>query len=144
MIMRSENSSNGIARTQACIQQDCGHAVPNIPGEQRHYASTTINLRLAAVSSLAYQPADCGLLSADLAAGIRWTDTWTTPCILAILWARLRLDWCNSSGNSTSRHGEDPGLTFIIPLVPACLRLIRWHPLPAKGEQGRKYNQHTP
>ena len=39
--------------------------------EQQHYASTTINLRLAAVRRLAYEAADCGLLSADLAAGIR-------------------------------------------------------------------------
>ena len=39
--------------------------------EQRHYASTTINLRLAAVRELAYEAADCGLLSADMAAGIR-------------------------------------------------------------------------
>jgi hypothetical protein len=35
--------------------------------EQRHYASTTINLRLAAVRRLAYEAADCGLFSADLA-----------------------------------------------------------------------------
>ena len=39
--------------------------------EQRHYASTTIKLRLATVRRLAYEAADCGLLSADLAAGIR-------------------------------------------------------------------------
>jgi site-specific recombinase XerD len=39
--------------------------------EQQHYASITINLRLAAVRRLAYEAADCGLLSADLAAGIR-------------------------------------------------------------------------
>ena len=39
--------------------------------EQQRYASTTINLRLAAVRRLAYEAADCGLLSADLAAGIR-------------------------------------------------------------------------
>ncbi len=38
--------------------------------EQRLYASTTINLRLAAVR-LTYEAADCGLLSADLATGIR-------------------------------------------------------------------------
>src|SRR3984893_5455197 len=38
--------------------------------EQRHSASTTINLRLAPVRRLAYEAADCGLLSADLAAGI--------------------------------------------------------------------------
>jgi site-specific recombinase XerD len=40
--------------------------------EQPHYASTTINLRLAAVRRLSYEAADCGLLSADVAAGIRW------------------------------------------------------------------------
>src|SRR5215813_2225269 len=39
--------------------------------EQSNYASSTINLRLAAVRRLAYEAADCGLLSPDLAAGIR-------------------------------------------------------------------------
>jgi site-specific recombinase XerD len=39
--------------------------------EQNHYASSTINLRLAAVRRLAYEAADSGLLSPDLAAGIR-------------------------------------------------------------------------
>lgn len=39
--------------------------------EQRRYASSTINLRLAAVRRLAYEASDCGLLSPDLAAGIR-------------------------------------------------------------------------
>lgn len=39
--------------------------------EQAHYASSTINLRLAAVRRLAYEEADAGLLSPDLAAGIR-------------------------------------------------------------------------
>jgi hypothetical protein len=39
--------------------------------EQAHYASSTINLRLAAVRRLAYEAADCELLSPDLAAGIR-------------------------------------------------------------------------
>jgi site-specific recombinase XerD len=39
--------------------------------EQRRYAPSTINLRLAAVRRLAYEASDCGLLSADLAAGIR-------------------------------------------------------------------------
>jgi len=39
--------------------------------EQRHYASTTIKLRLAAVRRLAYEATDYGLHSADLAAGIR-------------------------------------------------------------------------
>jgi hypothetical protein len=39
--------------------------------EQAHYASSTINLRVAAVRRLAYEAADAGLLSPDLAAGIR-------------------------------------------------------------------------
>ena len=39
--------------------------------EQRQYAPSTINLRLAAVRPLAYEASDCGLLSPDLAAGIR-------------------------------------------------------------------------
>ena len=39
--------------------------------EQRRYAPPTINLRLAAVRRLAYEASDCGLLSPDLAAGIR-------------------------------------------------------------------------
>ena len=37
----------------------------------RQLAPGTINLRLRAVRRLAYEAADCGLLSADLAAGIR-------------------------------------------------------------------------
>ena len=39
--------------------------------EQRSYAPSTINLRLAAVRRLAYEASDCGLLSPDPAAGIR-------------------------------------------------------------------------
>ena len=39
--------------------------------EGRHLAPSTINLRLAAVRRLAYEAADTGLLSPDLAAGIR-------------------------------------------------------------------------
>lgn len=39
--------------------------------EQAHYAGSTINLRLAAVRRLAYEASDSGLLSPDLAAGIR-------------------------------------------------------------------------
>jgi site-specific recombinase XerD len=39
--------------------------------EQAHYAAPTINLRLAAVRRLAYEASDAGLLSPDLAAGIR-------------------------------------------------------------------------
>jgi site-specific recombinase XerD len=39
--------------------------------EDRHLASGTINVRLAAVRRLAYEAADAGLLSPELAAGIR-------------------------------------------------------------------------
>jgi integrase len=39
--------------------------------EQKQYAATTINLRLAAVRRVAYEAADSGLLSPELAAGIR-------------------------------------------------------------------------
>jgi integrase len=39
--------------------------------EQRHDAPATINLRLAAVRRIAYEAADAGLLSPELAAGIR-------------------------------------------------------------------------
>ena len=39
--------------------------------EQKHYAATTINLRLAAVRRVAFEAADSGLLSPELAAGIR-------------------------------------------------------------------------
>src|SRR5438876_12362502 len=39
--------------------------------EQKGYAPNTINLRLAAVRRIAYEAADAGLLSPELAAGIR-------------------------------------------------------------------------
>src|ERR671913_848149 len=39
--------------------------------EQRQYAPATINLRLAAVRRVAYEAADAGLLSPELAASIR-------------------------------------------------------------------------
>jgi hypothetical protein len=39
--------------------------------EQKQYAATTINLRLAAVRRVAYEAADCSLFRPELAAGIR-------------------------------------------------------------------------
>src|SRR5918912_2274440 len=39
--------------------------------EERKLAPGTVNLRLGAVRRLAYEASDCGLLSSDLAAGIR-------------------------------------------------------------------------
>jgi site-specific recombinase XerC len=56
--------------TEVSLQQDRSHPVQELT-RTAAYASTTINLRLAAVRRLAYEAADCGLLSADLAAGIR-------------------------------------------------------------------------
>lgn len=46
-------------------------AVSNSLGSSRQLAPGTINVRLAAVRRLAYEAADCGLLSPELAAGIR-------------------------------------------------------------------------
>jgi site-specific recombinase XerD len=64
--------------------------------ESRHLAPGTINLRLGAVRRLAYEAADCGLLSADLAAGIRRVKgvkklgvrlgNWLTAQQWAVLW----------------------------------------------------------
>src|ERR1051326_1153500 len=39
--------------------------------ESRHLEPGTVNLRLGVVRRLAYEASDCGLLSPDLAAGIR-------------------------------------------------------------------------
>jgi hypothetical protein len=51
--------------------------------EQKNLAPSTINVRLAAVRRLAYEASDSGLLSPDLAAGIRrvkgaasWRSDW--------------------------------------------------------------------
>src|SRR5882757_2273330 len=64
--------------------------------ESRHLAPGTINLRLGAVRRLAYEAADCGLLSVDLAAGIRRVKgvkklgvrlgNWLTPEQAKSLW----------------------------------------------------------
>ena len=57
-------------RTSLGLQQDRGFAL-SLSSRIRQLAPGTINLRLGAVRRLAYEAADCGLLSADLAAGIR-------------------------------------------------------------------------
>jgi integrase len=64
--------------------------------EDRHLAAGTINVRLAAVRRLAYEAADSGLLSPDLAAGIRRVKgakklgcrlgNWLTPEEARTLW----------------------------------------------------------
>jgi len=56
--------------TSAFVQQNSGHPL-RIHLEDKLLAPGTINVRLAAVRRLAYEAADTGLLSPDLAAGIR-------------------------------------------------------------------------
>jgi integrase len=71
MIMRFASSLTGIARSHRLAFNKTVVTRYRISLEQRHYAPSTINLRLAAVRRLAYEASDCGLLSPDLAAGIR-------------------------------------------------------------------------
>lgn len=47
--------------------------------KQRGYAPATIDLRLAAVRHIAYEAADAGLLSPELAAGIRRVKGVSSP-----------------------------------------------------------------
>lgn len=64
--------------------------------ESRHLAPATVHLRLGAVRRLAYEASDCGLLSPDLAAGIRRVKgvkkigvrlgNWLTPEVSHRLW----------------------------------------------------------
>jgi site-specific recombinase XerD len=97
--------------------------------ESRQLAPGTINLRLGAVRRLAYEAADCGVLSADLAPGIRRVKgvkklgirlgNWLTAEQGNALWQapdRQRLkgkrDWALIEGNCSAgltrleRYGE--------------------------------------
>jgi hypothetical protein len=64
-----ESSSNGTARSRGSLsaRASCSGFHP----ETQHLAPGAINLRLGAVRRLAYEASDWGLLSPDLAAGIR-------------------------------------------------------------------------
>ena len=90
-----EQSKNAVLNSLAAAssQESYGHAIEEFIGwycseprlafnrtvvlryryflEQRNLAPATINVRLAAVRRLAYEASDTGLLSPDLAAGIR-------------------------------------------------------------------------
>src|SRR5437763_11252197 len=90
-----EQSKNAVLHSlgAASSQESYGHAIDEFIGwycseprlsfnrtvvlryrfflEQKNLAPSTINVRLAAVRRLAYEAADSGLLSPDLAAGIR-------------------------------------------------------------------------
>lgn len=90
-----EQSKNSVLHSLAAVssQQSYGHAIDDFIGwycseprlsfnrtvvlryrfflEQKNLAPSTINVRLAAVRRLAYEASDTGLLSPELAAGIR-------------------------------------------------------------------------
>src|SRR5215470_14297149 len=90
-----EQSKNSVLHSLAAVssQQSYGHAIDEFIGwycseprlsfnrtvvlryrfflEQKNLAPSTINVRLAAVRRLAYEASDTGLLSPELAAGIR-------------------------------------------------------------------------
>src|SRR6202162_6096349 len=90
-----EQSKNAVVHSLAAVssQESYGHAIDEFIGwycseprltfnrtvvlryrfflEQKNLAPSTINVRLAAVRRLAYEASDTGLLSPDLAAGIR-------------------------------------------------------------------------
>jgi hypothetical protein len=90
-----EQSKNAVLHSLAATssQESYGHAIDEFIGwycseprlafnrtvvlryrfflEQKNLAPSTINVRLAAVRRLAYEASDTGLLSSDLAAGIR-------------------------------------------------------------------------
>src|SRR3989442_6719950 len=90
-----EQSKNAVLHSLAAVssQESYGHAINEFIGwycseprlafnrtvvlryrfflEQKNLAPSTINVRLAAIRRLAYEASDCGLLSPDLAAGIR-------------------------------------------------------------------------
>jgi hypothetical protein len=63
--------------------------------EERQYAPSTINLRLAAVRRIAYEAADSGLLSPELAAGIRRVKgvDWVSGLATGLLPSRERSCW---------------------------------------------------
>jgi len=69
--MQFVSSSNGIVLNHDWRSIKTVVTRYRIALEQNHYAASTINLRLAAVQRLAYEASDSGLLSPDLAAGIR-------------------------------------------------------------------------
>ena len=74
--------------------------------EHRSFAPATINLRLAAVRRVAYEAADAGLLSPELAAGIRRvfrerTSSLIPPFSVAVPVARGLL--CTVSGTGTGK-----------------------------------------
>jgi len=77
--------------------------------EQRAYAPATINLRLAAVRRIAYEAADAGLLSPELAAGIRRVKgvRWSGVCLGNWLTAEQGRRLLDCATPSTARGPRD-------------------------------------
>ncbi len=106
--------------------------------EQRSYAPATINLRLAAVRRIAYEAADAGLLSPELAAGIRRVTgvgrigvrlgNWLTP-----EQGRRLLE---SAVPSTARHLRDHAMVAM--LMGCGLRRAELLTLPLESIQRRE------
>jgi hypothetical protein len=71
--------------------------------EQRGYAPATINLRLAAVRRVAYEAADAGFLSPELAAAIR-----RVPGVRRIGATRKLAGRLNMAGGSSSARRRRP------------------------------------
>src|SRR5215210_6822071 len=72
--------------------------------EQRHFAPATINLRLAAVRRVAYEASDAGLLSPELAAGIRRVKGVRRLGVRTGNWLTAE----QGSASSPSRRTRDP------------------------------------
>ena len=71
-IMRSTNSLIGTARTAVIVQQDCGGPVSRCVWKRDNlHQNFDQPAPRCGAPQLAYEAADCGLLSRDLAAGIR-------------------------------------------------------------------------
>jgi site-specific recombinase XerC len=70
-VMPSTNSSDGTAPNRVCPLAGTVVLRYRFFLEQKNLAPSTINVRLAAVRRLAYEASDTGLLSPELAAGIR-------------------------------------------------------------------------
>jgi site-specific recombinase XerD len=71
IVTPSKSSLTGIVRSPAWLSIERWCCATAHIWKSRQLAPGTVNLRLGAVRRLAYEAADCGLLSADLAAGIR-------------------------------------------------------------------------
>ena len=69
--MLSTSLSGGIAPNRVFHSTELSSFATGSFLEQKNLAPSTINVRLAAVRRLAYEASDTGLLSQDLAAGIR-------------------------------------------------------------------------